>query len=123
MHEAGFSELHSEPAKINGLEACVGFYTGWLDEVGAVMVEAAYVVLDNQTYVIAGVAPWATYETVRHEFFATINSFGQGAALLPGPPAAAPVQKTDGESAHMLSQSLDREPRQAPTLVPAAGNS
>jgi hypothetical protein len=95
MHAAGLSVLHCEPAEVNGLAACIGFYTGWLDGVGAVIIEAAYVVLSNQTYLIAGVAPWAAYETVRHEFFATINSFG-------GQPAAA--------SAHRLAAAPHREP-------------
>ena len=76
MHEAGFSLLHDQPSEINGFKACVGFYTGWLHGVGAVIVEAAHVVLNHQAYLIAGVAPWAAYERVRHEFFATINSFG-----------------------------------------------
>jgi hypothetical protein len=76
MQGAGFSVLHCEPADLNGLAACLGFYTGWLDDVGAVMVEAAHVVLHNQTYLVAGVASWTAYESVRSDFFATISSFG-----------------------------------------------
>jgi hypothetical protein len=75
MHAAGFSLLHGQPAEINGLRAWVGFYSGSLDDLGVVVVEAAYVMLDSRTYLIAGVAPLAAYETVRDEFFATINSF------------------------------------------------
>jgi PilZ domain len=92
MYEAGFSVLHCQPAEINRLAGCIGFYTGRLHDVGTVIIEAAHVVLSNQTYLIAGVAPWATYETVRHEFFATINSFGgqpaaDGACLVAAPPS------------------------------------
>jgi hypothetical protein len=76
MREAGFSPLHGQPAEINGLPAFVGFYTGRLHDLGDVIVEAAHVVLNEHSYVIAGVAPWTEYDTVRHEFFTTINSFG-----------------------------------------------
>ena len=90
MHEAGFSALHGQPAEINGLPAWVGFYTGRLHDLGVVIVEAAHIVLNHDTYVIAGVAPWAAYETVRHEFFTTINSFGgqtevEGACIVSAP--------------------------------------
>jgi hypothetical protein len=81
MHEAGFSPLHGQSAEINGLPAWVGFYTGRLHDLGVVIVEAAHIVLNHYTYVIAGVAPWAAYETVRHEFFGTINSFGGRTAV------------------------------------------
>jgi hypothetical protein len=76
MHEAGFSLLHGQAAEINGLPAWVGFYTGRLNDLGEVIVEAAHVVLNDHIYLVAGVAPWAAFEAVRHDFFATINSFG-----------------------------------------------
>jgi hypothetical protein len=76
MREAGFSALHGQAAEINGLPAFVGFYTGRLHDLGVVIVEAAHIVLNRHTYLVAGVAPWTDYDTVRHEFFATINSFG-----------------------------------------------
>jgi hypothetical protein len=76
MREAGFSALHGQPAEINGLPAFVGFYTGRLHDLGVVIVEAAHIVLNQRTYLIAGVAPWAEYDAVRHEFFTAINSFG-----------------------------------------------
>jgi hypothetical protein len=75
MREAGFSALHGQPAEINGLPAFVGFYTGRLHDIGVVIVEAAHIALNERTYLIAGVAPWTDYDTVRHEFFTTINSF------------------------------------------------
>jgi hypothetical protein len=81
MQEAGFSALHGQTATINGLEAFVGFYTGRLRDLGVVIVEAAHVRLDGYTYLVAGVAPWSAYETVRHEFFATISSFGSPAGV------------------------------------------
>jgi hypothetical protein len=90
MDEAGFSLLHGQPAEINRLPAWIGFYTGRLHDLGIVIVEAAHVVLNGHTYVIAGVASWAAYETVRHEFFAAINSFGgqpavDGACIVTAP--------------------------------------
>jgi hypothetical protein len=75
MREAGFSALHGQPAEINGLPAFVGFYTGRLHDLGVVIVEAAHIALNDRTYLIAGVAPWTDYDTVRHDFFTTINSF------------------------------------------------
>jgi hypothetical protein len=80
MEDAGLKAMHCRPAEINGNEASVGFYSGWLDPLGAVIVEAAHVVLDGQTYLIAGIASWTAYETMRNEFFATINSFGRALA-------------------------------------------
>lgn len=100
MHEAGLSVLHCEPAEINGLAACLGFATGWLDEVGAVMIEAAYVLHGSQTYLIAGVAPWAAYETVQHEFFATINSFGGPLDSGPRPPTSSDIASGASEELH-----------------------
>jgi len=51
-------------------------------------------VLDGRTYLIAGVAPFAAYESVCHEFFATISSFGSqpeadGVQLIAAPSARA----------------------------------
>jgi hypothetical protein len=80
MEDAGLKVMHCRPAEINGLEASVGFYSGWLDPLGAVIVEAAHVVLDGLTYLIAGIASWTAYETMRNEFFASINSFGSAQA-------------------------------------------
>jgi hypothetical protein len=92
MHDAGFSLLHGQAAEINGLPAWVGFYSGRLHDLGEVIVEAAHVVLNDHTYLVAGVAPWAAYEAVRHDFFATINSFGgqeqiDGTFMPPPPPS------------------------------------
>jgi len=99
MYGAGFSPLHGQPAEINGLPAWVGFYTGRLHDLGVVIVEAAHIVLDHHTYVIAGVAPWAAYETVRHEFFTTINSFGErtgvDGAFLVSAPSSRPAAVFD----------------------------
>jgi hypothetical protein len=111
MEAAGFSTLHCEPADINGLRACIGFYSGWLQDVGAALVEAAYVVLNNQAYLIAGVAPWASYEKVRHEFFATINSFGRlpaadDASILQSA-ATDPTDKFDFSSAFTLRMKIE----------------
>ena len=93
MHGAGFSALHGQAAEINGLQAWVGFYTGRLQDLGVVIVEAAHVVQSDRIYVVAGMAPWAAYETARHEFFAAINSFGsdpglEGVQLVPAPSAS-----------------------------------
>jgi hypothetical protein len=94
MQDAGFAALHGQAAEINGLKAWVGFYNGRLREGGVVIVEAAHVVLDGHVYLIAGVAPFAAFESVRDEFFATINSFGaqadaEGISLVAAPSAGA----------------------------------
>jgi hypothetical protein len=92
MREAGLLALHGQAAEINGLPAWIGFYTGRLRDLGVVIVEAAHVVLNNRTYLVAGVAPWAAFEAMRPEFFATINSFGRqlevdGACVVSAPSA------------------------------------
>lgn len=111
MESAGFSVLHIEPADINGLGACIGFYSGWLEDVGAVLVEAAYVLLDNHAYLIAGVAPWGSYEKVRHEFFATINSFGRLSAAedasIVQPAPADPTERLDFSPAFTLRMKIE----------------
>jgi hypothetical protein len=76
MENAGFSSLHGQASTINNRPAWVGFYTGRLQDLGVVVVEAAHVVLGDHVYLIAGVTPFAAYETARHEFFAAISSFG-----------------------------------------------
>ena len=78
MREVGFSAIHCRQAEINGLEACVGFYHGWLDGLGEAIAEAAHIVVHDRTYVVAGVAGWAAYDTLRHAFFGTIRSFVAG---------------------------------------------
>ena len=68
--------LHGQASTINNRPAWVGFYTGRLQDLGVVVVEAAHVVLGDQVYLVAGLTPFAAYETARHEFFAAISSFG-----------------------------------------------
>ena len=94
MQDAGFTALHGQASTINNRPAWVGFYTGRLPELGVVVVEAAHVVFGDQVYLIAGVTPFAAYETARHEFFAAINSFGSepgtdGIQLMPAPASRA----------------------------------
>jgi hypothetical protein len=100
MLEGGFSALHGQATTLNGQEAFVGFYTGTLRDLGVVIVEAAHVRVDGYTYLIAGVAPWSAYETVRHEFFATISSFGS-------PAGVDGVQLVAAPSPHLLDQFED----------------
>ena len=90
MEAAGLSALHGQASTINSRPAWVGFYTGRLQDLGVVVVEAAHVVLGDQVYLVAGVTPLAAYETARHEFFASISSFGSepgadGVQLLTAP--------------------------------------
>ena len=90
MEAAGLSALHGQASTINNQPAWVGFYTGSLQDLGVVVVEAAHVVLGDQVYLVAGVTPLAGYETARHEFFASISSFGSepgtdGVQLLTAP--------------------------------------
>jgi len=90
MEAVGLSALHGQASTINNQPAWVGFYTGSLQDLGVVVVEAAHVVLGDQVYLVAGVTPLAGYETARHEFFASISSFGSepgtdGVQLLTAP--------------------------------------
>ena len=90
MEAVGLSALHGQESTINNHPAWVGFYTGSLQDLGVVVVEAAHVVLGDQVYLVAGVTPLAGYETARHEFFASISSFGSepgtdGVQLLTAP--------------------------------------
>jgi hypothetical protein len=94
MQDAGFSALHGQASTINGRQAWVGFYTGRLPDIGAVVVEAAHIVLGEQVYLVAGVTPFAGYETARHDFFAAISSFGaepgvDGLHVVPAPASRA----------------------------------
>jgi c-di-GMP-binding flagellar brake protein YcgR len=75
MGEAGFTTMDCRPAAVNGLAACVGFYHGWLHDMGEVIAEAAFVTFNDRLYLVAGVASWTAYETLRNEFFTTIRSF------------------------------------------------
>ena len=59
MEAAGFTALHGQASTINSRPAWVGFYTGRLQDLGAVVVEAAHVVLGDQVYLVAGVTPLA----------------------------------------------------------------
>ena len=97
MLEGGFSALHGQATTLNGLEAFVGFYNGRLRNLGVVIVEAAHVRVDGYTYLVAGVAPWSAYESVRHEFFATISSFGS-------PAGVDGVQLVSAPSPHSLNE-------------------
>lgn len=99
MLEGGFTALHGQATTLNGQEAFVGFYTGSLRDVG-VIVEAAHVRVDGYTYLVAGVAPWSAFESVRHEFFATISSFGS-------PAGVDGVQLVVAPSPHSLDQFED----------------
>lgn len=90
MEAAGFASLHGQASTINDRPAWVGFYTGSVQDLGVVVVEAAHVVIGDQVYLVAGVTPLAAYETARHEFFAAISSFGsepgtEGVQLLTAP--------------------------------------
>ena len=55
MENAGFSSLHGQASTINNRPAWVGFYTGRLQDLGVVVVEAAHVVLGDHVYLVAGV--------------------------------------------------------------------
>ncbi len=94
MEAAGFAALHGQASTINSHPAWVGFYTGRLEDLGAVVVEAAHVVLGDQVYLVAGVTPLAGYETARHEFFAVISSFGSEAGTDGVQLLAAPSSRT-----------------------------
>jgi predicted Zn-dependent protease len=75
MQSAGFESVGGNATQINGLQAYVGTYQGSLPDFGRVTIRAAHIVYDRDTYLVAGIAPRQTYESLAPEFNKSINSF------------------------------------------------
>jgi predicted Zn-dependent protease len=74
MAQAGFRELDGERANINGLAAYVGVYDGAIENT-PVRIRAAHIRNNDQTYLLAGVAPTAQFSGADRAFVQTIQSF------------------------------------------------
>jgi len=118
MHVAGFSATRVERAIINGFLACRGAYYGWFDGMGPVIADAIHVAFHDRTYLIAGVASWSAYETMRPEIVAAIHSFGTKPQ-----PGATPVELEAGEALNLRGAdlTLDVCDREAVTSIEAVG--
>ena len=74
MARAGLREIDGQRATINGLSAYVGVYDGVIDNT-QVRVRAAHIRNNDQTYLVAGVAPPGQFNAVDRAFVQTIESF------------------------------------------------
>ena len=75
MQNAGFRARSGGRTAINSLEAFVGTYDGTTKNLGRVVMRAAHVQLGRAVFLIAGVAPTASFDTVEPHFTRTIDSF------------------------------------------------
>jgi predicted Zn-dependent protease len=74
MSTAGFRQLDGDRADVNGLEAYIGVYDGVIDN-RSIRVRAAHIRNNNQTYLLAGIAPAAEFARADATFSSTIRSF------------------------------------------------
>jgi predicted Zn-dependent protease len=75
MANAGFRAASGGRTSLNGLDAFVGTYEGSLQNVGRVVVRAAHVAHERNIFLIAGIAPPATYDRDEPAFTRSIASF------------------------------------------------
>jgi len=75
MQRAGFRTVNGTETTINGLTAFVGTYQGTLQDLGRVDVRAAHIRQDRNVFLVAGIAPAATYDNTEPSFSKSINSF------------------------------------------------
>jgi len=74
MSQAGLREVGGDRTDINGLPAYVGVYQGAINN-EAVVVRAAHIRNQQQTYLVAGIASPRDYQRVERQFNDTIRSF------------------------------------------------
>jgi predicted Zn-dependent protease len=75
MERAGFTPMSGGRTTINGLDAFEGTYAGSMQNIGRVTIRAAHVALDRHVYLVAGVAPQASYDSVEPLLSKSIDSF------------------------------------------------
>jgi len=75
MEGAGFRAMQGGRTTINGLDAFVGTYAGSLQDLGRVQVRAAHIIHDRTVFLVAGIAPDASYANVEPAFIKAIDSF------------------------------------------------
>jgi predicted Zn-dependent protease len=74
MGKAGLTLVEGARTSINGLEAFLGTYQGTTNNT-AITLQAAHLRSGAQTYVVAGMAPTSSYQSVSGTFAAAIRSF------------------------------------------------
>jgi predicted Zn-dependent protease len=72
--KAGFTELDGQRTRVNGLDAYIGRYQGVMSN-QRVYMEAALIRADQQTYLVAGIAPANEFNASARAFSSTIQSF------------------------------------------------
>ena len=75
MERAGFRAVNGTQTTINGLTAFVGTYQGTLQDLGRVEVRGAHIMHDRNVFLVAGIAPAATYDNAEPGFSQSIRSF------------------------------------------------
>ena len=75
MQNAGFRARSGGQTTINSLQAFVGTYDGTMKNLGRVAMRAAHIQLGRTVFLLAGIAPAASFDTVESQFMRTIDSF------------------------------------------------
>ncbi len=75
MRMAGFRLVSGERTTINGLDAHLGVFEGQVEGLGNVTSRAAHIAHGGQTYLLAGLAPPASFAQVDATFGTAIRSF------------------------------------------------
>ena len=75
MAGAGFAEVQSSPAEINGLAAYVGTYTREVRGIGPMIARAAYIRSGPSVYMFGAFTPTDEYRLIEREVHESIHSF------------------------------------------------
>jgi predicted Zn-dependent protease len=75
MAAAGLRAVSGSRTTIHGLDVFVGTYQGALQSTGRVTIRAAHVALDQDVYLLAGIASPDSYDSLEPTFTRTIESF------------------------------------------------
>jgi len=75
MQNAGFRAVEGAPRSVNGLDGYVGSYVGVLQNYGRVQLRALFVRNNQDTYLVAGIAPIDAYPNVVSTFDRSLDSF------------------------------------------------
>jgi predicted Zn-dependent protease len=75
MRMAGFRLVSGERTTINGLDAHVGVFEGQVEGLGDVTSRAAHIAHGGQTYLLAGLAPPASFAQADAAFGTAIRTF------------------------------------------------
>ena len=75
MERAGFRVVNGGPSTINGLDAFLGTFAGTINDVGRVGVRAAFVAHNRTVFMMAGIAPVASYDRYEPEITTSLRSF------------------------------------------------